>query len=80
LRVSGNPSIINLSSVAGRVGFALRQYSRNAGAACDGPGSAAARRRPQDRGSGRRRNRLINQGQIGNGVIGLDTIIRELVK
>ncbi|MDF3855278.1 putative peptidoglycan binding protein [Paracoccus pantotrophus] len=27
-----------------------------------------------------RRNRLINQGQIGNGVIGLDTIIRELVK
>ncbi|GEK66575.1 peptidoglycan-binding protein [Paracoccus denitrificans] len=27
-----------------------------------------------------RRNRLINQGQLGNGVIGLDTIIRELVK
>lgn len=27
-----------------------------------------------------RRNRLINQGQMGNGVIGLDTIIRELVK
>jgi len=27
-----------------------------------------------------RRNRLINQGQLGNGVIGLDTILRELVK